>query len=294
MKIYLDSKDLINLLNNSGPIGVDDFEKALRSNGHELILSSSNVFEISAPLIKKAHTNVMRLLNRLERLPIRFIHNANIPKLELLEAIDAFNNIRTYQKIMPFVPRFDYTLSIDGPPPTRDYINHSISETIFTLWREDPELFLGFPKHTIKLRHSFELDRAMIKRPSLKDNFTKTIGLSLQNYEISFPLEKLKQLADWIYNNPIICPSIRLNYNIFHKIVKNIGDIPKESDINDFTHIDCIPYVDMVTIDNRMYNYIAQVRKGIDIKIGVSLYNNYIAIYDHIIRSCSTTTGQTA
>ncbi|MBA4373892.1 MAG: hypothetical protein C0402_13665 [Thermodesulfovibrio sp.] len=224
-------------------------------------------------------------------MPIRFIHNANIPKLELLEAIDVFNNNRTYHTIMPFVPRFDYTLSTDGLPPTKDYINHSISETIFTLWGEDPKLFLGFPKHTIKLRNLFESDRAMDKPPSLKDNFTKVIGLSLKNYGIAFPLEKLKNLADCIYENTTFCPSIRLNYEVFHKIVRNLEDIPKESDIYDFAHIDCIPYVDMVTLDKRMYNYVSQVCKGIDGIISTSLHSNYIEIYERIVRSCSPTTG---
>ena len=89
MRIYLDTKDLINIFERVIPCGSDEFGHLLRENGHELILSYLNVMEIPAPLVQKnSATNVMRLLNRIERSPIRYI--SKIFQLELKEGYRAF------------------------------------------------------------------------------------------------------------------------------------------------------------------------------------------------------------
>ena len=74
MRVYLDTKDLINIFEKSCPCNTDQFHNLLRDKGHQLILSFVNIMEISAPLlISQAKTNVMRLLNRIEEMPIKYI-----------------------------------------------------------------------------------------------------------------------------------------------------------------------------------------------------------------------------
>ncbi len=77
MLVYLDSRDLINLFEKSKPCSPDDFDKVLLEGGHKLVYSCLNIAEISEPLLhSNAKTNVMALLNRVERSPHIFIHSA--------------------------------------------------------------------------------------------------------------------------------------------------------------------------------------------------------------------------
>lgn len=259
MKIYLDTKDLIRLFQESPASSIDMFEAKLRDGNHELILSFLSILELSAPLLcARAETNVMNLLNRIERTPVTYISEIKITGLELKEALNAFTEEHTYRQISPFVSRFDQTCVVDGDPSTKVYMNFSLAETVFTLWSEDKSLFRGFLPHTKKLQVLFETDRDIPKPPSLSENFIKTIGRDSRDYKVEIPSGKLKTFAEWIYNDASRCPSIRLGYEVYHEILKNLRDVPKDGDIPDFGHVGCIPYIDLITLDNRMRNYVKQ------------------------------------
>jgi hypothetical protein len=264
MKIYLDTRDLINILERSDPCTPEEFDTILRTGDHQLIISFLNVIEISAPLLnRQAKTNVMRILNRIERLPIKYI--AKIFKSELKEAYSAFTENREYQTVSPFADRFDETADDRDSPPTRIFLNFGLAETVFTLWTEDSELFSGFQHYMKRLHDVVSSDRALAVRPSLRENFVKTIGLQLQTQRITIPEEKLQPFAYWIYDVTGRCPGIRLGYELYHKFVRNVEDVPKEGDIPDFGHADCVPYVDHITLDRRMSSYAIQASKGLQL-----------------------------
>lgn len=281
MKIFLDTKDLIDIVDKSKPISAEDFENKLRVNNHELILSFSNVIEISRPLLNRdIETNVMVLLNRIEMMPIKFIIT-DIDELELKEAIGAFSQGREYRQINPFVDRFDKTL-VD-PSPTKNYLHFSLAEAIFTLWTEDSNLFTGMTVYTTKLREIFKADRTMSEQPDLNDHFVEVIRRNLNKKKgLTIPLHKLEALATWIYENPKRCPSIRLSYEVYHKILKNIEDTPKEGDIYDLSNISCIPYVDLVTIDRRMYSYVIQACKRVGFSHESKIYRSVDGVFNKL------------
>jgi hypothetical protein len=80
MRIYLDTKDLIDLLERSQPMTAEAFSACLCSNAHRVVVSFHTVAELAAPLLtKSAQTNVMASLNRLERLPITLFSMPNPP-----------------------------------------------------------------------------------------------------------------------------------------------------------------------------------------------------------------------
>jgi hypothetical protein len=70
------------------------------------------------------------------------------------------------------------------------------------------------------------------------------------------------------------CPALRLGYEVFHKIVRNLTDSIPDSDIPDFSHISCIPYVDAITLDKRMRGYVAQVDQSIGTDHSQHVYSN--------------------
>lgn len=89
MKIYLDSKDIIDLFEKSKPCKVDEFDKFLRDNEHEIILSEISIFEIAGSLMSPNH-NTMPLLNWIDSIPRKFIAGSEIDRLELIEALESF------------------------------------------------------------------------------------------------------------------------------------------------------------------------------------------------------------
>jgi hypothetical protein len=265
MKFFLDTFDLIKIIENSKPYSAQDFEKELRINGHELIVSFTNILEISAPLLKKeTTTNVMRRLNLLERMPLKFITSSGIiSKLELCEAIKKFSQKKEYQQIAPLVDRF-YEILISPPNITRYFLNNSLAEAIFTLWREKPNLFkkLTSQQHEA-LKIQFDRDRTLESKPSLRENFINKISKDLNLYGLNNPSMRLRSFAEWIYEKPTRCPSVRLGYEVFHNLLKNIGDIPKQGDMGDLSQIDCIPSVDRITLDRRMTHYAKEACKNL-------------------------------
>ncbi len=243
MRIYLDSKDIIKLLEKSDPCTTNEFNSFLRNGNHELVFSFVTIMEISEPLHhKNATTNVMWLLNQIERLPHIFIHSSMITRLELEEAYRAFENGNEYQDILPpFVARYDVTVDLKGNPATKKYINYSLAETVWDLYNFGG--LGGFNKYAEKLRETFKADRALKPKPSLKKNFVNMVERNIKLYHLRIPLEEVASLANWIYNNPKRCPSERLGYELWHKMVNNITDIPDDSDLEDFHNIGSLPYV---------------------------------------------------
>ena len=55
-------------------------------------------------------------------------------------------------------------------------------------------------------------------------------------------------------------------------MVRNITDIPEDSDLEDFHNIGCLPYVDIMTVDRRMYGYARQVSSSITVEYDKKLF----------------------
>ena len=75
------------------------------------------------------------------------------------------------------------------------------------------------------------------------------------------PNASVDDFASWIYKDPRRCPGFRLGYEVFHELLKNVGDKPEASDIPDISHINAIPYVEAATLDRRMHGYCSQVSR---------------------------------
>lgn len=281
MLIYLDAKDLINIIEKSLPCSADQFRKILQQGKHKLVLSMITIMELSEPLLhKEAKSNVMGLLNRLERLPHVFIHSSSIPSLELKQAIKVFSIDEEYSNISPFVNRFDETVDLNAAPSTKIYLNYPLAETVWDLYSFGA--VGGLDKYGEKLRQVFVSERALSPKPTLKENFAKTIERTLNRDRISYTPSDITSLANWIYSNPLRCPSVRLGYEIWHKMVKNVTDKPNDSDLEDFHHIECLPYVDVMTVDRRMHGYISQVSASIGISYESKSFRNSEEILDKI------------
>ena len=84
-------------------------------------------------------------------------------------------------------------------------------------------------------------------------------------YKLDWSNMVISDIADWIYENPNRCPAVRLGYEVWHKIVKNKTDSLKDSDMEDYQHLSCLPYVDFMTLDKRMHSYVSQVLENMSL-----------------------------
>lgn len=217
----------------------------------------------------------------LEKLPIEYISGARILRLELEEALTAFQQAREYRPVFPYVNRLDFALAW-GHPPTALYLNHSLPEIIFTLWMEAPNIFSSSHYYSEPLHGLFEADRLLEKKPSLREHFIETTARNLETAKLTVAPENLTHFAEWIYACNIRCPGIRLGYEVHHQILKNTKDKIQKGDMADFSHIKCIAYSDIITVDRRMYSYVNQACKGVGLPYENRIYRDLSKALDTI------------
>jgi len=264
MKIYLDTKDLIDVIEYSYPISSNELEKNFIEKGNKLIISNTLLLEVSAPLILKSKkTNVMKFMNKLEMIPCEYIKTKNLICLELIEAVKAFNNNREYENVNPFTLRYTETLDLRKEFPLEKYVIYSLGEIIWIFYHEG--VLGGYDKYLESWRHVFSIERNHLNRQNRKDNFIGVVKKQLSQCRIQLQSQHIKSFGEWIYKKPYRCPSIRLINEVFFKMAQNIGDIPDKSDLEDYAHIQCLPYVDFMSVDRRFHGYVCQAANSIDI-----------------------------
>ncbi len=284
MRIYFDSNSIIEILERSNPCTPEALETILRKGKHELVFSFSTIMEVSAPLINNnPKANVMRLLNQIEKLPHTFIHSSKITTLELNEALRAFSSDNEYKDIYPsFVDRFDTILELTGNPVTKTFINYSLAEIIWDLNSFGGLGSLSIDKHVKRYRRELNSDRKLNRKYDLKSNYVNMIEKNLKRYNLRLPYDGIKDFAYWIYSIPTRCPSARLVYELWHKMVYNITDNLEDSDLDDYHNIGNLPYVDLMTVDRRMHGYVCQVAKSINVEYDKKIHKKPEGIIKNI------------
>jgi hypothetical protein len=135
-------------------------------------------------------------------------------------------------------------------------MNYSLGETVWDLYCYGA--LNGLESYAPTLKQLMAADRALTKPPSLKANFLKMIDRKLKDYGITCSATFASALANWVYEKPFRCPSVRLGYEVWHKLVKNKADALEDSDMEDYQHMTCLPYVDLMSLDRRMCGYVEQ------------------------------------
>jgi hypothetical protein len=222
----------------------------------------------------------MRLLNDLERLPIVFFH-PDVDRLELQEAKTAFLGKREYTNVQPFVDRFDKTVDLSASPATGIFMNYTLGETVWDLYCYGA--LKGLESYAPTLKQLMAADRAWTKPPSLKANFIKMIDTKFKRYGINCSPLFASTLANWVYEKPFRCPSVRLGYEVWHKLVRNKEDSLEDSDMEDYQHLTSLPYIDLMTLDRRMCAYVEQAGAGLRLGYGKRVFRSAEALFSRLI-----------
>lgn len=139
MRIYLDSKDLINVVEHANPLSLAELGERLNRHAAKLVLSFSGITELVAPLADNGDTlKVRQWLNDLESVTPHYLAESSIQVKELRSAIDAYNTKTEYTAIDPYVRRFDFTLRSVAKP---DIVNYRLSNIVLHIWRHQHDWF---------------------------------------------------------------------------------------------------------------------------------------------------------
>lgn len=285
MRILLDSRDLINLLERRTPFDVNEYSRFLRDGEHVNVLSFTNVREMAAPLSLGAEFMSLRpRLQSLEALPTEYLRETTLMKDELAAALIAFTTGTEYRKPNLYVRRWDSTMS---PVPGRDQqrieglVNLRLDEIVYLTYRGDPQVFLRPRIYIDHWRKILEEDRKLLQRGQLSQSkhFIRSIRNHATRHNLTLPAGREDEFGAWIYQNPRRCEGIRLNHEMYRLLLSNKGDIPEASDFSDLAHVFVLPYVDAATLDRRMRHYVRtaaqkMLRPGAEIDIGARVYEN--------------------
>jgi len=263
MIVYLDARDLINLLQKLDPCTPQEFDEVLRAGKHSLALSLTSISEISVPLLHRdAKTNVMSLLGTLQKMQIRFLAEGRIAHLELQEALSAFSEGREVLEIDPFVGRFDDTFVVKGESPVAMLINLSLQEIVWRIWTTRPEVLTAQLTFADGLRKILQNDRSSSDQLNVKEHFSLALGKHLVHHGLRVPEAGVKPFARWVRANPGRCPSVQLGFYTYRVISRNLTYTLEDQDMADFSHLKCLPYVDLITLDRRTRTFTAQACTG--------------------------------
>jgi predicted nuclease of restriction endonuclease-like (RecB) superfamily len=208
MRVLLDAKDLINVVEHSKPVSLADLESWLKTKGARLVFSLENIRALAGPLGSDPASlpRIVQYLRDFEALPHCFI-SCHIDLLELRSAIKGYDNGLRYEAIDPYVLRFDFTFDRMAQPSRSNY---TMAETVTDLYRSSPRIFA--PRPNLHRIHAYALsedrvrwgvDRLRYELP--KEPFVETLVTSL-----GVPDGKAQKIADWIAGDPERCPALWL------------------------------------------------------------------------------------
>jgi hypothetical protein len=261
MRILLDAKDLINVVEHSKPVKLSVFNGWLRMRDAELVYSLVNIRGLAAPLTLGSSflPQVKDYLDRLESLPHCFV-TSGIDLLELRRALDCFEAGKEYVTINPYVPRFDYVF----PPfanPARLY--YPMRESVIDLWRACPDVFQPQPKyHRLQaLAMSMDRDR-MAARQSSSEPPSEWIVEFLM-LKMNVPEERAMQVASWITANSLRCPAMCLTRAVAFSMSQNQNYEARKDDTFDMAEMWTIPYTDAATVDRCMLDLFSRAMRNL-------------------------------
>lgn len=257
MRILLDSKDVMDLIERGIPAPVNEIREIFTQRGWSLVLSTVNVGEFAASLAETQDFLSMRSwLQTIETFPLAYIRNAFIEMLEVIEAQKAFAAGHEPAAIDPFASRWDEAMVPFGRPPRTEHIvNYRLHDMVFSLARDDA---LNLARFKESARRELMADRTAreTKRIPERQRFARLVAARMRVIGYGPPDETIRvALSRWMSEDPHRCPGTWFHHHAHEELIRNVTDGPQHGDLPDLGHMTCVPYVERVTFDRRMSGY---------------------------------------
>ncbi len=281
MLIYLNAREIRNIFEKSIPCTAERFAQILQDGGHKLVYSWQNITEISEPLLySKDKAEVLELLVKIEELPHTYINSAGIPRMELESAVGGFGNNGQCAEVQPLVQRFDFTLGCQGSPPTGDRPEYPLAEIVWDLYSFGA---LGDQNGCAeKLKELCQKDREVVSKPDPKKHFVIMLARNLRLFQVPVSADNVIAFSGWVYAEPARCPAQRLRYEAWQTMVRSPKAGLSLQDWKDFSHIDCLPYVDILALEKGLGNVLSKACADQDINYATSVVSGTLELLNRL------------
>ncbi len=287
MRILLDSRDLINVIQNGQGTTVPELDAYLRAGNHQLVLCFSTVRELCGPIgAGKPFSEVRPLLQSLETLPVLYLREVSILGIEIEAAVNAFVIGSEYHDANPYVKGWNDTLMAEPGerrPRKNNVVGPRLDVLVSLINLTRPDIFAPPEQHLARLCTMIADGRVKLQagQAPAKQHFVSSLKRHAATYHVALPQGREDEFAKWVYSNANRCPGARLQHEIFRSITQNYGDRFQVGDFTDLALTAAIPYVDCATLDTRMRDYCARASKKM-LKFGAT--NNYAArVYGNVV-----------
>ena len=253
MLIYLDTRDLIELLSPNTSIPSQDFGQLLTDTRSCVIFSFENISEL---VVVPDPPETRSRLRQLETLPHQFM--LAIPKLRCLELTNAIRAFDPKQKVAPLDPFVAHWESTFGYPHER-LLGYTLTDVVMELLHKQPGQFQKTKSEQRVLIGAVAKDRAATdaERRS-RARFRGAILTGLRKCHLVSSVTDPREFAEWAYDNPAEYPGMSFFNRMYLEYASNSRDVVQSGDHFDFSHAARIPYVDALTLDRRMRGYANQ------------------------------------
>jgi len=260
LRLFLDSKDLINLVRRSVPFGVDAADVWLRERNAFIVLCHTSVSEF-VPVATSDRLRVRWELQQLERLPTVYIRLGDLSRSELMNAAVAYTARSPPVAVRPFVDAFWQTFWCYDPSNGEDVaitrqlerrVGFRLDEQIDMLWSQ-PENFMNTQTGADRLQQILARQRRRTPNERFIDDLEAALGENDVSLESGF-----ERFANWLQETPRAAPAWRLFWQASEELALNREDVAKPGDVHDLTHVLVVPYVDAATFDRRFLSYARQ------------------------------------
>jgi hypothetical protein len=132
---------------------------------------------------------------------------------------------------------------------------------IMPLLKAEPDRFRNMPASLQALMANVAYDRAnqLNLRVGSVEIFRHSVGAMLVSLGLHSPQpcgDFINSFSEWLHDKPLICPAWRLMAEMYSEFANNVKDRGQKGDPPDFAHVSVAPYVDAITLDGRVSNYV--------------------------------------
>jgi hypothetical protein len=261
MRILLDAKDLINVVEHSKPLAISDLDAWLRKRSNSLVYSLENIRALVAPIVDPAQLLRIRgYVEQLEELPHCYI-TAGLDLLELRSALLSFEAGKEYEPIDPYVPRFDYVFPPFANPGRLTY---PFWDIVHDLWKACPQIFKPQAKmHRLQtLAMSTDREKPQSGRSRVAEPPVQPI-IEFLVLKMSITRERAAAVAAWVAGSPARCPGLWLIRAVGSAMCRNRGYSARKNDVFDMSQLMAVPYVDAVTVDRTTFDYVSRAERSL-------------------------------
>lgn len=263
MRILLDAKDLIELVERSKPLSVGEFSNWLKERDGVAVLTFTNVLEFANCFDGVGDLLYIRsMVQALESLPLTYMHESVIEVSEIELAIEAFNSSTKVSRHSPYVLRWDETAAIRGESaPGEMMVGYRLDMMVFDLLKESgSELKRRQNKLALLANQAVIREREIPPDQRLRprEAMTVALGRKIKYWQLPEPKDMMA-FGKWVYADATRCPGFRVAWELFRAVVANEQDALAESDLWDNVHFPAIPYVEFITLDRRMTGHCREV-----------------------------------